>query len=272
MTASEVLGTRVHRLPAAAEAALLISDLHVPADGGAAFDRLREAVAFARASGLPLFVLGDLFDSYVCRAQVRVGVWRDVAAVLAAATGAGTSVHLLHGNRDFLLGAEFAAASGAQVVAGGLRGELGGIDTLLLHGDELCVNDLPYQRAKRWLRSAPVRHLCRRLPLALALRVAARARARSRQVVQQGDPQRFLPTREAIDAAFATGVRRLVFGHIHRHARGLHDGGEYLVLPAFDATGIGFVARGGTIVAVRFGSPGGEPMPVAPPLPLPLGA
>jgi UDP-2,3-diacylglucosamine hydrolase len=269
--AGAVLGTPVHRLPAAVADALLISDLHVPADGGQALARLRAAVDFVCRSRLPLFVLGDLFDSYVCRAQAGVGVWREVAGLLAAVASTGAPVHLLHGNRDFLLGAEFAAASGAHIVAGGLRVPLGGVDTLLLHGDELCVNDRPYQRAKRWLRSAPVRHLCRALPLSLALWVAARARARSQRVVQRGDQQRFLPTGGAVDAALATGVRRLVFGHIHRHARGGRGGGEYLVLPAFDATGIGFLVRDGGIAAVCFGGPEGPPEPVPPPPPLPLG-
>ncbi len=138
-----VFGTRVHAVGADHAAALLISDLHVPADGGASLQALRGALAAARRLGAAVFVLGDLFDSYVCKAQVRHGVWRDVAALLREA---GVPIALLHGNRDFLLGAEFTAASGARVVAGGLRGRLGGVDTLLLHGDELCRNDLPYQR------------------------------------------------------------------------------------------------------------------------------
>ncbi len=266
MTTTTVLGTTIAD-GGAAEQAFLISDLHVPADGGRAWQYLRNALAAATAARVPLFVLGDLFDTYVCRAQVRAGIWRDVAAAFAAAAAGGAPVTVLHGNRDFLLGPEFAAASRARVVAGGLRARLGGVDTLLLHGDELCQNDLPYQRAKRWLRSAPVRWFARSLPLAVALRVAHRARAKSRMVIASGDQARFLPTQAAVGAAFATGVQRLVFGHIHRLAQGAHHGGEYRILPAFDEHGIGLRVRDGAMIAGRFGAGGAfDPVAVPPPI------
>lgn len=247
-----VLGTRVFALAEPAPAAFLISDLHVPADGGQALAHLHHAVAAAEAARAALFVLGDLFDSYVCRAQVRHGVWRDVAARFAAAGRAGVRVTVLHGNRDFLLGAEFAAASGARIVAGGLRGAIGGVDTLLLHGDELCVNDLPYQRAKRWLRHPLTRAFARCLPLRMGLAVAERARRKSRMVIQAGDQQRFLPTGGAVAAAFTGGAARLVFGHIHRFATGRVGEGEYWVLPAFDASGVGLRCEGGAVAPVAF--------------------
>jgi hypothetical protein len=150
-----VLGTEVFEAAGDEATAILISDLHVPADGGPVLASLRGALAAARALSAAVHVLGDLFDSYVTPAQLRTGVWREVAALFAAAAAAGTAIDLLHGNRDFLLGDEFRAASGARVVAGGLRLRLGGVDTLLLHGDELCQNDLPYQRARSMRRSRP---------------------------------------------------------------------------------------------------------------------
>jgi UDP-2,3-diacylglucosamine hydrolase len=249
--------------------AILISDLHVPQDGGAVVSQLDAALSAAAALRARLFVLGDLFDSYVSARQVGVGVWREVAAMFAGAVAVGTEVTLLAGNRDFLLGPEFAAASGARLVAGGLRGPLAGADTVLLHGDELCQHDLPYQRAKRWLRHPLTRALARRLPLGLALRVAERARARSRRVIQSGDQARFLPTAAALAATFTTGAARLVFGHIHRFAHGRQGAGEYWVLPAFDAAAIGLVTRGGTLVPVRFHA-GGRAEEVPPPGPCPL--
>jgi UDP-2,3-diacylglucosamine hydrolase len=263
-----VLGTHVFETGVGDGAAILISDLHVPDGGGEVVERLRSALAAARVERASVYVLGDLFDSYVSRRQVRTGVWRDVAAEFAAAASDGVGVQMLHGNRDFLLGPEFAAASRARIVAGGLRGRLGGTDTLLLHGDELCQNDLPYQRAKRWLRHPLTRRIARGLPLGTALRVAARARRQSRNVIQSGDQTRFLPTAAAVGEAFATGAARLVFGHIHRFSHGDWNGGDYWVLPAFDESGIGLLARGGTIAPVRFGRGGScEPVPAPPECP-----
>lgn len=235
---SELLGTRIHDLEPA-DRALLISDLHVPADGGPVVAALAAAVRQARQREAVLFVLGDLFDSYVSRSQAKVGVWRDVAALFRDATDQGLAITVLIGNRDFLLGDEFERASGVALIAGGVRARLGGVDTLLLHGDELCQNDLPYQRAKKWLRHPLTRAFARNLPLFLARRAAERARRKSQRVIHSGDQRRFLPSERAVAAAFATGVGRLVFGHIHRLAEGTFGAGRYHVLPAFDERAVG---------------------------------
>lgn len=258
-----VLGTDV-RAGAPAERAVLISDLHVGPGDEAVLEGLDAAVRYAQGHADALIVLGDLFDSYVSRAQVRVGVWRDVAARFRAAAQAGLRVVLMVGNRDFLLGREFEQQSAVELVHGGYRARLGGADTLLLHGDELCQNDVPYQRAKRWLRHPVTRSLARRLPLALAQRAAARARARSRAVVQRGDPARFLPSARAVGAAVAGGVERLVFGHIHRRSSGCYGEAEYHVLPAFDEGSVGLLVCPGRCESVRFAAGGAaEPVPVA---------
>ena len=260
-----VLGTSV-RAGAPAARAVLVSDLHVGDVGDDVFTSLASAVDRAAACADALFVLGDLFDSYVSRAQVKVGVWREVAARLAVATEGGLRVVVMVGNRDFLLGSEFEAASGAELVPGGYRASIGGVDTLLLHGDELCQNDLPYQRAKRWLRHPITRGIARRLPLGLARRAAERARQKSQRVVTRGDQDRFLPSERAVGSALACGAKRLVFGHIHRYAVGRYGGTEYHVLPAFDDAPIGLEIGPGRCAPVWFGDgpskvPAGAPDP-----------
>lgn len=262
---SAVFGTPLRELPKDDRPALLISDLHVPADGGEVLARLDAALAAARSLGARLFVLGDLFDSYICRAQVKVGIWCTVAERFAAAAAAGTEVYLLRGNRDFLLGDEFVAASHVHLAPGGLIVHLAGEATVLLHGDELCRNDVPYQKAKRWLRHPLTQWVARRLPLAVALRVAERARIRSKMVIQSGDQTRFLPTQAALVEAFTSGAHRVVFGHIHRHAKGELAGGGYWVLPAFDAEGIGLLADAKGLRAVRFLGADVAPAPVPDP-------
>jgi UDP-2,3-diacylglucosamine hydrolase len=234
---NRLLGTEITAVPGDGPAVLL-SDLHVPAGGGRVVALLQRALRFAASTHRRVFVLGDLFDSYIAAAQVKVGVWRDVAAQFAAVTAAGVPVFLLPGNRDFLLGREFSAVSGVQLVVGGIATQLAGRRAVLLHGDELCQDDHPYQRAKRWLRHPLTRGLARRLPLPVALWVADKARRQSQRVIRSGDQQRFDPTVAAVDAVFASGAELLVFGHIHRPSHGHHGSGEYWVLPAFDEAGI----------------------------------
>ncbi|MEY3160224.1 MAG: hypothetical protein RIT25_215 [Planctomycetota bacterium] len=228
----------------------LVSDLHLPIGGGAVMHRLDALLATVREKGhrARLFVLGDLFDVYVSPAQMRVDVWRRVADGLAGAVRAGVLVHVMVGNRDFLLGPEFEAVSGAKLVHGGLTCRLAGRRALLLHGDELCTRDEPYQRAKRWLRHPATRLLARQLPLRAALWAAGRARRKSASVIAMGDQTRFDPVAEALDRAVArTGAELLVFGHIHRPAAGLRGDLAYRILPAFDDDGVHLVVDGARI-------------------------
>ena len=63
-----------------------------------------------------VFLLGDIFEVWVGDdARTRPFEARCTAAI--AATAARVPVWLQHGNRDFLIGAEFAAATGARLLA-----------------------------------------------------------------------------------------------------------------------------------------------------------
>ena len=61
-------------------------------------------------------------------------------------------VWLQHGNRDFLIGDEFAAAAGARLLADPASVTAFGRTVLLTHGDELCVDDVPYQLFRQQVR------------------------------------------------------------------------------------------------------------------------
>ncbi len=236
----------------------LISDLHVPEGGegvdGAAESRVLRGLtrvleaAEARAATARVWILGDLFESFVSWKQSRVGVWRVVAERLAHTVDAGVPVTILHGNRDFMLDERWGRATGARVLPGGGLLRFGERTLLVLHGDELCVNDLPYQKAKRWLRSPVTKAMLRRLPLAASMRLARKARSKSVQSIATGDQARFAPPHHALQSAFSAVLAAdgssasarpdtLVFGHVHQASRTPWPGAkgaEALVLPAFD--------------------------------------
>ncbi|MEZ5989897.1 MAG: metallophosphoesterase [Planctomycetota bacterium] len=234
----KVFETVVHELALGDEEVRLVSDLHLHPERGAAL-----AVLDALLAGLPdgavLVVLGDLFDHWVGDRQASLPGWSGIVDRFAAVAPRLGALLFLRGNRDFMLGEGFARRTGGRVLPGGLclrRRE--GPALLCLHGDELCRNDLRYQRTKRRLRSAPVRALLRVLPMAWAMRAAERARARSRDVVAAADQESLWPLRTALAEARGVGPADLVFGHIHRCGAGALPGaGEalrYAVLPAFD--------------------------------------
>ncbi len=263
-----VLGTPVWSLEVGEEEEILcVSDLHLTPE--------HEEVSLAffnlcrsRPENGILIVLGDLFDAWVGPRQRKARGWRELCGLLARGWR-GRRVYLLHGNRDYLLESRFAEATGSVVVPGGLLLRRPGGRTLLcLHGDELCTRDHAYQRAKRRLRSAPMRKLVSGLPWFLTRRLAARARAKSRTVVRAADPATLLPPPEALAAAAELHDGPLLFGHIHRLARGpLREEGspspEYFVLPAFEPPSFGHALWAGDLpVHLEAGarSPWGSPL------------
>ncbi len=214
---------------------LAIADLHLDP---ASAEHARPFVDFAaRARGAPaLLVLGDFFDAWVGIAHAELPGAAATVAACADLAREGTAVHVLHGNRDFLLDAKFERLTGARVHPRGMLTTLaGGERCLWIHGDELCTRDHAYQRLRRVLRSGPVRGVSRVLPLPVGRAVARRLRGASVQAVAAK-----LPEEKSIQASAAdrwcreVGAPRVVCGHAHEYRdEALDGGGRLTVLGAF---------------------------------------
>ena len=200
---------------------LFISDLHLeptrPAITTLFLDFLEQRARRAEA----LYILGDLFEAWIGDDD-DADIGRTVAAALRTLTDQGVPTFFLHGNRDFLLGERFAAASGIQLLPESMVIELGGERVLLLHGDTLCTDDVEYQAFRTQVRDPAWQARTLALPLAQRRALAGQLRETSRQATRQkaADITDANPT--AVDQALrAHGVHRLIHGHTHRPA--LHD-------------------------------------------------
>ena len=121
---------------------LIISDLHLQESSPQL-----SALAFALLDNVAcdqLYILGDLFEYWIGDDSVD-RVAETVASKLAALHSRGTAIHVMHGNRDFLLGEEFVTAFGGKLLREDtVMAEIGGQQTLLMHGDTLCTDCLLY--------------------------------------------------------------------------------------------------------------------------------
>lgn len=240
---------------------LLISDLHLsqerPFITGRFFEFLKGQAPAARA----LYILGDLFDYWVGDDELRAPgadpVASGVVAALRALARSGTAVYVMQGNRDFLLGTDFFSACGAQPLADPSVAEIGGVQTLLMHGDTLCTDDLDYMAWRSTARSAAWQAEFLAAPIderrarshALRIESEARKRAKSAAIMDVN--------REAVREAFRRhAVTRLIHGHTHRpwHHELELDGRrcERWVLPDWYETGGYITAEHGTVRLVRF--------------------
>ena len=200
---------------------LFISDLHLDADRpeiGAQFVNFLETQARDVNS---LYILGDLFESWVGDddPNPHYAAMKDAIRKLV---DSGVPVSFMHGNRDFMIGRQFAEATGVTLLDDPLRIELYGQRVLLSHGDALCTDDLQYQQVRQMTRDPEWQAMMRAKPLEERLAFAAEARAASQAHNQSASEEIMDVNAQAVrDVIEKYDVDILLHGHTHRPA--VHD-------------------------------------------------
>ena len=195
---------------------LYISDLHLSDDRPEANERFFAFMEGEAARSGELYVLGDLFEYWVGDDDLDDPFNAVIAGFFRRFTAGGGKLFVLHGNRDFLVGERFSAATGARLLNDpALAG-----DTLLMHGDTLCTDDHDYQGWRRTARSAQWQREFLAKPLAERRRVVRGLRERSKEVIQ-AKPADIMDVNEGAvrEALRRHGATRLVHGHTHRPGR-----------------------------------------------------
>jgi UDP-2,3-diacylglucosamine hydrolase len=203
---------------------LFISDLHLSSERpetSAVFLRLLDEEA-RRAQAL--YILGDLFEYWLGDDELGGGTSdplpAEVARALRGLAQGGIAVHVMHGNRDFLLAEEFCSASGAQLLADPTVVDLPGGRTMLMHGDTLCTDDHDYMAWRATARSAAWQSEFLSKPLEARRETVRGLRARSKQVIAAKPAEIMDVNAGAVRDAFRRhNVQRLIHGHTHRPAR-----------------------------------------------------
>jgi UDP-2,3-diacylglucosamine hydrolase len=200
---------------------LFVSDLHLDAAYPAAITQFEHLLQGAAREADALYILGDLFEDWVGDDDDDPARTR-ICTALREFVDAGTACFVMHGNRDFLLGAGFADRTHCVLLGDPVVIELYGERVLLTHGDALCTADLPYQRLRSVVRTPRWQQRFLRLSLATRRTLAAAARAGSR--VHTGSAAAYIM--DADDSAVratmqACNVQTLIHGHTHRPA--VHD-------------------------------------------------
>jgi len=221
--------------------AVFLSDVHLSAADPATAEllsRFLERVVTLAPDAL--FILGDLFEYWAGDDDLGDPFNARIARELRAVHESGIALYFLAGNRDFLIGQEFARAAGLTILADPTRLEVGRRALLISHGDVLCTDDLAYQNFRRmvrepaWQSAFLARALADRHALIGDMRSASESAKRAK-AMDIMDVNRSAVERMIIDGAHAI----LIHGHTHRpvHESLTISGAaaERWVLPDWDA-------------------------------------
>lgn len=199
-------------------ARLFVSDVHLDAGAPQAIEQFLEFLKAHAARAEALYILGDLFETWVGDDDTDPAKAR-VTAGLRELTAAGVATFVIHGNRDFLLGRDFGQRAGCQLLPDPIVVELDGERVLLTHGDALCTDDRAYQELRSSLRTPEWQRRFLSLPLRARERLAHQARAGSQAHTARVVPQIMDVNARAVEKSFrALKVRRIIHGHTHRPA------------------------------------------------------
>ena len=197
---------------------LFISDLHIDENSPDITQQFLSLANGEARGAEALYILGDLFESWVGDDAAD----RDQLAAISAIKGltdCGVPCFVMHGNRDFLLGEQFCAMTGARLLSDPVIISLYGESVLVMHGDALCTDDRAYQRLRatvrdpEWQRQFLALSIKSRRALAGAARVGSQAHTANLEytITDVNHLSVNLAMRQA-------GTSTLLHGHTHRPA------------------------------------------------------
>lgn len=162
-----------------------------------------------------LYILGDFFEAWVGDDdddEFNVSIVK----ALKQLSDEGVKIYFMHGNRDFLVGKQFAKATGCELLPDPCVIELYGEKILLMHGDLLCTLDKNYQKARRIFHNKLVQKAFLLSPLWLRKKIARKIRNRLERRPNITDTTIFDVTPEEIPKIMNQHkIKTLIHGHTH---------------------------------------------------------
>jgi len=204
---------------------LFVSDLHLSPQAPGVTRLFLEFLGGRARAAEQLFILGDLFEAWPgddCIDDPDDRFNAGIVDSLHALSESGVAVSLMHGNRDFLLGNDFAARSGTRLLADPYVLSLATWQFVLSHGDALCTDDQDYQAFRTQVRNPAWRTAFLAKPLAERKAIAAALRQQS-ESSKRDKAQYLMDVNPGTTEDFmrAHGYATFIHGHTHRPAK--HD-------------------------------------------------
>lgn len=199
-------------------ATLFISDLHLNGEQPDTIGLFLDFLAGRAAQAESLYILGDLFEAWLGDDLLLPG-YEPVLDAMKRLSENGTPIIVMHGNRDFLLGERFEQLTGATLIDDPTVIDLYGTPTLLMHGDLLCTDDLPYQAMRRqlrdpqWIAAFLAKTPQERIDFARGLRERSR-----KETGEKAEAIMDVNAETVVHYMRQYGVTRLIHGHTHRPA------------------------------------------------------
>lgn len=203
---------------------LIIADLHLVSGE---VEKTKMFVDFCQNQAAKvdqLFILGDLFNTWLGD-DLSIDYYPQVIQALKTLSQK-TQIKVMSGNRDFLMGQDFEAQTGCEIIKEPYFFEQGNRQFVLIHGDALCTDDTDYQRLKKVLQHPLTKFVFLRLPKKIRLRLAGQLRQKSVKAQQYKSREIMDVNPDSVnDLMQKYPGADLIHGHTHR--QNTHEGDDF---------------------------------------------
>ncbi|MFT5759838.1 MAG: UDP-2,3-diacylglucosamine hydrolase [Alteromonadaceae bacterium] len=163
-----------------------------------------------------LYIIGDLFEYWVGDDDDTPFII-EISLAIKALSALGCNVYFIHGNRDFLLGKQFAKQCGMELLPEITLIDLYGKPVVIMHGDTLCTRDLGYQTFRKKSRSWWWQAIIKSLPLFVRRKIANKYRDQSATATAMKSQDIMDVTEsEVINCLETYQSQLMIHGHTHR--------------------------------------------------------
>lgn len=198
---------------------LFISDLHLSPEHPRLVRGFLDLLIHYQYRNTQLYIMGDWFNAWI--GDDYTAPWLDeIIEHLKQFTKAGNQVYFLVGNRDFALGKDFLNQFTGQLLPDVQFLRIAGKKIRIEHGDELCTDDISYQRFRKIIRHPWLVGFLRKMPLSFRAQLAQGFRKKSHEAQQFKSYEVMDVNQDAVNTALQD-VDLLIHGHTHR--ANIHD-------------------------------------------------
>lgn len=222
---------------------IFVSDLHLQNERPDLVRAFLHFLATDARQANQLYLLGDIFEAWIGDDAPFPGT-QPVMDALKAVSDSGIELYFQHGNRDFLVGKQFAEYVGATLLDDSTTVETAdGRQLLLMHGDQLCTDDVEYQKMRVMLRNPMFQQNILAQTVEQRLAMARQLRETSKEKGAEKAEYITDVNADAVSQALTeAGTTLLLHGHTHRpaiHEVSLSDGSDAkrIVLGDWDQKG-----------------------------------
>ena len=173
-----------------------------------------------------IFILGDLFEVWVGDDGAEPGSLEAECVDVLRTASQSHSIFVMHGNRDFLLGPQFAQDAHITLILDPTLLVFADQRWLLTHGDALCLADVDYQAFRQHVRGPLWQQAFLAQPLAKRRAIARDLRQQSEQRKQSQPADAWVDADASAARSALQQADALTLIHGHTHQAADHDLGH----------------------------------------------